>query len=226
MQFHKDTSVSFPLYVIKDFLPDPGSYRETVLSAPTASEKGFWVGENVTVPGSLTDKTVSLVFNTAERILNDYIWIPQKRVFFRRLYEAKPSELVAHMDRLKDFDFDQRGRAVYANYTYWSLIFDFTPQDRSAKLSFCRHASGEVCFNPYQSSHTRQISVQKDASQWKAYKDFYYAYNTAIMFPAHYWHNASDFLCSKSMPRTMGVCWFFSGFNPKYNKCGTPVIDR
>lgn len=222
----KDTSVHFPFYIIKDFLPNPEEYRNIVLNAKYNNTNGFWVGDNVIVPEHFSDKTVDFITQTANSILNDYVWCPKKLITFRRLQQPKQSELAAHMDRIKEFDLDSEGRPLYSRYTFWAFIFDFTPQNKSAKFSFCEHISGEKCFNPFGSAETRKTIVQKDYSQWKSYKDFYYSYNTAIMFPCHYWHTATDFICSKENPRTMGVAWFFSGFNPKYNKCGNPVIDE
>lgn len=219
----KDTSVDFPFYIIKDFLPNPETYRNIVLQSPYDNSKGYWVGDNVIVPPAFSDTTLGYIFDSAASILDDYIWTHRPFISFRRLEEPRTSSLAAHIDRLKEFDFDSNGRSLYSRFPYWAFIMDFTPQEKSARFCFCEHISGERFVN----AHTKpDIEKQSDPAQWKIYKDFYYSYNTAIMFPSHYWHTAIDFACTKEMPRTMAVTWFYSGFNPKYNKCGMPAIDK
>lgn len=219
----KDASVDFPFFVIKDFLPNPEVYRKIVLNSEHDNSKGYWVGDHVIVPPEFANATMGYIFDTAASILDDYIWTPRPFISFRRLEEPKTSELAAHIDRLREYDFDAKGRPIYSRFTYWAFIMDFTPQDKSARFAFCEHVSGERFVKHHTSP---DLQKQKDSTQWKIYKDFYYSYNTAIMFPAHYWHTAIDFACSKEMPRTMAVTWFYSGFNPKYNKCGVPAIDK
>lgn len=218
----KDTSDGFPFYIIKDFLPNPEVLRQIILKGEYDKSSGYWVGDNIIVPKQLADNVLGYVLDHAASILDDYVWTHRPFISFRRLEEPRTSELAAHIDRLKEFDFDARGRPLYANNTYWAFIMDFTPQEKSARFCFCEHESGERFATP---NTKPDLQKQSDPAQWKIYKDFYYSYNTAIMFPAHYWHTAIDFACTKEMPRTMAVTWFYSGFNAKYNKCGVPAID-
>jgi len=219
----RDTSVNFPFFIIKDFLPNPEVYRQMVLQAEYDKSSGYWVGDNVIVPKFFKDKTLEYILDTGSNILNDYVWTHKPVMSFRRLEEPRSSELIAHVDRLPEYDFDKQGRNIYARYTYWAFIFDFTPQEKSARFCFCEHESGERYIR---ADTPANLEKQKDPKQWKIYKDFYYSYNTAIMFPSNYWHTAVDFACTKETPRTMGVTWFYSGFNAKYNKCGIPSIDE
>jgi hypothetical protein len=219
----KDTSVNFPFFIIKDFLPNPELYRKMVLEGEYDKTNGYWVGDNVILPQEFKDRTLEYILDTAAKTLNDYVWTHRPFISFRRLEQPRTSELAAHVDRPKEFDFDNQGRPIYANYKYWAFILDFTPQDKSARFCFCENDSGERFVK---ASTLPDLERQKDFSKWSIYKDFYYSYNTAIMFPAHFWHTAIDFTCSKELPRTMAVTWFYSGFNAKYNKCGIPSIDE
>ena len=220
----KDTSVDFPFFIIKDFLPNPEVYRKMVLEAEYDQSSGYWVGDNIISHPFYANKTLEYIASTASGILQDYIWyIDSSFINFRRLTQPKHSELHAHIDRFSRYDFDEHGRPIYVNHPMWSFIFDFTPQEQSARLCFCEDLNGQR-FATFKTPV--DIPKQQDSSQWKIYKDFYYSYNTAVMFPSNYWHTAIDFACSKEMPRTMGVAWIYSGFNAKYNKCGIPLVDK
>lgn len=219
----KDTSVDFPFFIIKDFLSNPQELRKIILDAPFKNDDGVWVGRNTILHPNYQDYLYGLAQKTACEILNDYVWSPEQAIDFRKLDDPNyPSPTAAHVDRFFWYDFDKNNRPIYNNYMHWSFILDCTPIQNSARLCFCEDLEGSR-YGTFEESKSSKI---RDYSQWKIYKDFYYSYNTAVMFPSNLWHTARDFVCSKEVPRTMFASWFFSGFNAKYNKCGIPQIDK
>jgi len=232
MIIFKDNQVDFPLYVIKDFLPDPYSHRQVLLNAEISNVKGFFTGDNLIVSEDFLQSTYKSVLETAFYILNDYVWVPflstvdqntdfewQAIQFRRQEDENHKSILAAHHDRLEIFDFDSVGRPIFAPYTFWSFIFSTTPEEKSAKLCFSENRKGERFskIEPYK-KHCQQEMTNFD--EWKTYKEVDYEYNSAIMFPAHFWHSVVNIKCSKENPRTIFASWFYSGYNHKYNHSG------
>lgn len=227
MQIIQDTETDFPLFVIKNFLPNPEQYRETVLKASVANKNGAWVGDEVIVSDDLKLSTINYIFSCAENILNDYIWSPQPLIAFRKLKEPRASNLIVHTDRFHFFDFATGGRPVFAHWAHWSFIFDFTPQNNSARLKFAKNKKGEPCVFIFKEQFGKEFENKLlDKSEWTFYKEIPYFHNTAIMFPSHYFHTAENFMCSEEMPRTMGATWFYSGYNPLFHKTNISFIDE
>lgn len=233
MKVFKDDQVDFPLFIIKDFFEDPDFYRNVLLNAKENNQNGNFIGKNLDVDPCFYDSTAFYVLNAASQILNDYTWIPVigNLIHFRRQTDSNESSILAtHTDRFEFLDFDQTGRSIFSNYMHWSFIVTLTPAEKQGSLCFCENIkTGE---------RLKQIKYRQDIEkeevwdcitnhdEWKIWKEVYYEYNSAIMFPSHFWHTALNIKCSKEHPRTMFTAWFYSGFNSKYNKCGIDVLDK
>lgn len=228
MKVAKDESVDFPLFVITDFFPNPEEIRYEVLQAPLRYDNGPWVGDNVNISDETRIKTMKYILSTAKDILKDYVWcfnisVPLE---FRKLEDSsKTSEFIVHTDRFEWLDFDQQGRSLLSKWDHWSFVFDLTPTENAAKLSFGEYINGEKTLSCLL-KHPNRGEIMRDASSWKFYKHHYYSYNSAVMFPSNYWHTASDFICSKQVPRVNGAAWFYSGYNPVYHISGIELLDK
>jgi hypothetical protein len=230
----KDDSVDFPFYVLRNFLPNPDFYRKLILENNLINCAGLYSpGDDVDVAANIKEETLKYICDVVSQVINDRVWYPFLRrgymqsIAFRRQTVKYESLSAAHIDRHLEIDYDINGKTIFGNYKHWALICDLTPIKNSARFSFCENQEKERFFDldPYRhlglsailekvSEKTHETTLVR--SNWTKYKDFFYEYNTALLFPSNYFHTVTDIECSEETPRALFSSWVYSGFNHKY----------